>query len=73
MAGVTDPLALLSMHHVLDVVELMIVEAQGTNDDIQRFYFRTYQPDPEDLAAGFTIEQTDASFSAFEAAFADLH
>jgi hypothetical protein len=74
MAGVTDPLALHTMHHVLDVVELMIVEALQTNDEIQRFYYRTYQPDPQDMtSAGFSIEETDASFDAFTSALGDMH
>lgn len=74
MAGVVEPLSLPTMHQLLDVMEMIIIEGLGTSNDIQRYYYRTYQPDPKELdTATFTVEETDASFEAFSAAFGGMH
>lgn len=74
MAGILDPLSLPTMHHLLDVVEMIVIEGMHRNDDIQRFYYRTYQPDPDQIAqVGFTEEESEASFTAFSVAIGNMH
>jgi hypothetical protein len=73
LAGIADPLSLTSMHQILDVVESVVIEGMGSNNDIQRYYFRTYRPEPSELANAFTAEESDASFDAFSAALGGMH
>lgn len=74
MAGIADPLRLSSLHHLLDVMEMILIEGMGTSNEIQRYYYRTYKPDPADAATStFTMEESEDSFSAFTAALGDMH
>lgn len=62
------------MHQILDVVELMIIEGMASSSDIQRYYFRTYKPDPLELTTtAFSEEESLASFDAFSASVQGLH
>jgi hypothetical protein len=74
MAGITDPLAMPSLHHLLDVTEMVIVESMGSSNEIQRFYYRTYKPDPAEIqVASFSVEEQSASFDAFTQALGSMH
>lgn len=74
MAGIASPLALSNMHRILDVVELMIIEGMSSTSDIQRYYFRTYKPDPLELTTtAFSEEESLASFDAFTSAARGMH
>jgi hypothetical protein len=79
--GVTDPMALPSMHALLDVTEQMVIDSmQGTSEASIRmkrdgFYDQLYRPDPADndvngedyrpVPDGFEDGEDDAAFDAF--------
>ncbi len=74
MAGVGTPLDLPSMHHLLDVAEMLTIESMSSSNEIQRYYWRTYKPDPAELSAsGFTAQDQADSFYAFSAALGNMH
>ena len=76
-AGIADPMALPSMHVLLDYTESMAVEALASGEDGRRevdsLYRRLYGPTPEALSLngddyvppGFSPEEVEASFDAF--------
>ena len=70
--GVTRPLALDTVHALLDFTESVIVEAILNGEDADRelasFRRGLYGPSPEDrdvVPAGFSPEEVEASFDAF--------
>lgn len=79
-AGIADPMALPSMHVLLDYTESMAVEALASGEDGRRevdsLYRRLYGPTPEALSLngddyvpqGFSPEEMEASFDAFSRA-----
>lgn len=53
---------------------MIVIEGYGSRSEIQRYYFRTYKPDPKELSTtAFTAEESDASFDAFSSALGNLH
>ena len=74
LAGIASPLDLPCMHQILDVVEMIVIEGYGSRSDIQKYYFRTYKPDPRELTStAFTPEESLASFDALSSALGNLH
>lgn len=74
MAGVADPLDMVSMHHILDVAEMLTIESMSSSNEIQRYYWRTYMPEPDELTTtGFSPSDQSDSFDAFSAALGNMH
>lgn len=81
-AGVVEPMALGSMHMVLDLAETLVVESFKNAKEPQRelasFYRRLYGPSPEAMALngdgydptppGFSEQEMEAAFDAFSRA-----
>lgn len=75
LAGVLDPMAMRSMHAVLDIAESMAVESAANSEEPERevagLYRRLYGPHPdlglddEPVPAGFDPDEVEDSFDAF--------
>jgi hypothetical protein len=79
LAGIMDPMALTSMHALLDVTETSITESYSTAEDRTAFFDKLYAPEigrelnddgytPK--PSGFDDDDVEASFDAFASAAA---
>lgn len=73
MAGIADPLRMLpSMHAVLNVVELMLLETCEKASDREDMIRRLYRPIDDEVPAGFSAAEQRASVEGFLGAFDGL-
>lgn len=59
----------MNLHHLLDFIEKMAVEAKVNEggDALQRFYFDLYKPEADEVKAKMETEDTDTDFDSFAA------